>query len=423
MDLIIACVIGEVVFFLIWSFYCYVKCPRTAILITSAEIIVPLIYLVYSIVAPIFFVCEGRSLADKYCYISEDTMKKTCLLYLGIYFLFLLLLFLFNAGKRLSERKSDWIKKYNYESPSIFWDFVALIIIFYYIARIIAAGTAWANMETFDKRASVSSEYIAYLNIFMVAYTNKLVITWIINKEKRTYFYTLRLIIPIIFWIIYLNVTSRRYFLMVLPAIFMSLIAAQGKEKVEKKYLCFGGIAVISLLIMGAKRLSLTLSKSSWIYFLHNMFAEFIYTYYTSCFFVGHNYKLQYGKTYILDTLTQWIPRAIFPNKPLDMSVRFWNMAHTNVAYSFCPIAEGLYNFGWGAILVVPVVLFMYVKMANEFRKYSNVLYLTMVGCFVGFMRGNVSNCLLDYFMITIIMVFMNIRGKTYVIYMRKDAS
>lgn len=418
--MIVFCIVAEILFFFGWCTYCYLQCPRSAILITSAEIVIPFIYLMYSIIAPIFFIVEGKSLADRFFYISKDTMQKTCLLYLIVYVVFLLCLFLKNSGKKINRKQVDWLKQYPYGLVPLWCDLIAVAIIIYYIIRVCMAGTSWTTLDTLSKRELVSSEYISYLNIYMVAYTNKLVITWLIKKKKSN-IQTVRLIIPISFWIIYLYVTSRRYFLMVLPAIIMALIASEYSQKLSKKWLAIGGGSVIALLTLGARRAFLKLSKLSLVYYLHNTFAEFIYTYYTSCFFVGHSYELQYGKTYILDTLTQWIPRFIYSSKPLDMSIRFWNMAHTNVAYSFSPIAEGLYNFGWGAVIAVPIVLLLYVELTNYVIKYSSVLYLTFLANFVGFMRGNVSNCVMDLIMITLLMMIMNINGPVYRIYKRKN--
>lgn len=420
MKLIIFCITLEFVLFVTWYIYCYSKCCRSSILFTTAEIYVPFIYLIYSIVAPLFFVIEGKSLCNRFFYISILTMQKSCLLYLLVLVFVLLLLFLDNNVKKIAKRPTNWVSDYRYAMPNVCWDFIALIIILYYVTRIISVGSIWNELDTLDKRGFISSEYVAYLNIYMVAYTNKMICTWIINRTERSLANTIRLTIPILFWGIYIYTTSRRYFLMVIPTVFLTIIAAENKDRISFKWILAGSGTMSALLIMGARRVFLSLTKASFVYYLHNSFAEFIYTYYTGCFFISNSYSLQYGKTYISDTLTQWIPRAIYLKKPLDLSIRFWNMAHTNVPYSFSPIAEGLYNFGWGAFLVVPFVIYLYIKLANYIFRFSSILYLTIVAGFVGFMRGNVSNCFLDFFMITIIMLLMNVHGHTYKIYVRK---
>lgn len=413
--IIIVSVLLMIILFFLWTMYCYKHCSRIIILLTSTEILVPFIFLVYTIFAPIFFVIEGKSLADRYFYISELTMQKTCILHFGIYVLFFLLMLLGGLPKKLSFRESNWAQQYYYGEISLIWDGFAVLVILYYLMKIYYAGRGFIQLDTLEKRAAISSEFLSYLNIYMVTYTIKLVVPRLISLRRSNN--NIRVIIPFIFWSIYLFVTSRRYFLMVFPVIIFSLITKEGKNI---KWFWGGMAAVIGLLVMGAKRSFISFSAKTLVYFLHNSLAEFIYPYYTSCYFIGHGNSYLYGSSYIFDTFTKWIPRVIYENKPLDLSERFWNMAKTNVAFSFSPVAEGVYNYGWIALFFVPLILFAYVKITNNMLRYSSILYMTFLAYFINFMRGSMSNTVMDLAMISFLMCLMNIHSLKLYIFKKK---
>ena len=343
-------------------------------------------------------------------------MMITSIIYLIVYALFLLLLFFSRSIENVAHRSISWALDYNFERIPLFFHIFAWLCILYYAYRIYMAGDTWTGLDTLSRRAMLSSEYISYINIYMVAYTNKSIISMLVKKNNPV-MAVIKTITPVVFWGLYLYTTARRYFMLVVPAVAIALLARKQSIRVSKKWIVGIVASVTFLLTMGARRVFLSLSGTTVVYYLHNTFAEFIYTYYPSCYFVGYKYNLIWGSSYIYDTITKWIPRALFPLKPLDLDAVFFQMSGINISYSFNPIAEGLYNFKWGALIVVPIILFLFKKVVNYSLKYSSVLYMTFLAAFVGFMRGSLSNSVLDMVMITLLMLLMNVHnGKIEII-------
>ncbi len=416
MGWIVVTVAAMLLVFALWVGYCYSRCPRTAVILTSAEVIIPFIYVVYASVAPLLFAVEGSSLADSYFYISRATMLKTSQIYLFVLAAFILLMLFTGRADALASRQLDWASHYQYGDFHAFFDLPALGIIVYMLLKLSAASGEWATLDSLGKRAAVGSSVVQYLYIYMVAYSLKSMVPALLGAQKLKLY---RLLLVAMFWALYLGVTVRRYFLMFLPALLLAAAARGRGGRLKARWIVLALAAALLLLTVGARRAGLSLTADSAVYYLHGSLAEFIYTYYVSCYFVAVPFQPLYGSSYVLDTLTKWVPRALFPQKPLDLSERFWQMAGTNVAYSFNPVAEGLWNFRWGCLVAVPLLLYLYLWIANYAVNYSPLLYMAYTGYFISFMRGGFSNAAMDMAMLTAIIAFMNVRNLKIPLYYR----
>ncbi len=86
--------------------------------------------------------------------------------------------------------------------------------------------------------------------------------------------------------------------------------------------------------------------------------------------------ELQYGKTYLYDTFSKFFPRAIFPNKPEDLSKQFKDEYNLKVGFAYNPVAEGILNFGKYVILFLPILLVFITIMANKLGRLNILNYI-----------------------------------------------
>ena len=122
-------------------------------------------------------------------------------------------------------------------------------------------------------------------------------------------------------------------------------------------------------------------------------FGEFINVNYVTNYYINNTYNLKYGKTYTIDVITSVLPKKLYPKKSQQLSTEFMHTVNSNYGLAFNPIAEGLVNFGNKCVyILLPLVLFFYIKLAYIIGKKYNFIYFIFVAENINFMRGQFSN-------------------------------
>ena len=102
------------------------------------------------------------------------------------------------------------------------------------------------------------------------------------------------------------------------------------------------------------------------------------------------------------------MPRALYPDKPLDLGEIFYLQANTNVAFAFNPIAEGILNFGKYAAFIVPIVIGGYILIGKKLLKHNVLFYAIFFGYSADIFRGDFSNCAFDLLFLIILVGAMS---------------
>jgi oligosaccharide repeat unit polymerase len=120
---------------------------------------------------------------------------------------------------------------------------------------------------------------------------------------------------------------------------------------------------------------------------------EFVTPIFTLVHYVNNVRPLRWGYTYISAPL-QFIPRAVWPEKPESLSLQFMRDAFgtTNlIGYAYTPVSEAFLNFSWvGPFLVFAVFSLLLVKLVRNAEAHPGFYFI----CFalaVDFHRGEFS--------------------------------
>ncbi len=116
-------------------------------------------------------------------------------------------------------------------------------------------------------------------------------------------------------------------------------------------------------------------------------------------------YKFQHGRTFLPDLFIFFIPRIIWPNKPLfrqgrKFAILFWDMPEGEFGTSAgigLP-AELYFNFGWLGILLCPiwgVAIRFFWERAKYYMKYEKIPVIRLI--FVLFTLSQVNKQILGY--------------------------
>lgn len=251
-----------------------------------------------------------------------------------------------------------------------------------------------------------------YLKYFMIAYT------WYISalliyfyksnqKIKKT---TLILFLPVlIYFYSLLVVGSRReiVFCLIFVVLFFFLL---NRGVFSHRVKLFSLIGAIAVFLFGTLRHT---EDSSQVTLLLNTFGEFVFPINTLLYHYSLDYDFyEYGVTYF-NFITNFIPKFIYPEKPLPLAVDFATMLATPgqdfvMGYAFTPISESFVNFGILSILLFPLILWFMVFICEVLViKYPLflVILLTQV---VNFQRSDVASLIFELSLLGICFIFCN---------------
>ena len=357
-------------------------------LLISCEFVFETIYMAYALPAAICFLIDGGIGRIAMFRITQSTILKTLIIYYNINIVFIVLLLL----RRNDIKNYDFIKNklsfdIKFNKINIF-DIIALLLTGYFIWKNLKDGLITSNISYYTKRSMLSLGNIYdYIFMYMIAYCYSNYYLYAYNKTRIKLFSSklfLVIILAIFFWGISLF-TGRRYFIFLI--LLLTFVIFSKVKKIKLKSMLILGTIICSLLFLSFYRMHLKQYTFKDVYYFS--FGEFINVNYVSNYYMCHDYELQYGKTYILNTITYLLPSKIYKNKPKTLALEFMNKIRSNYGLAFNPIAEGLINFGEKWIyLFLPLVFIFYTNLAYKLGKIHNFLYFIVASETINFMRG-----------------------------------
>lgn len=255
-----------------------------------------------------------------------------------------------------------------------------------------------------------------YLKYFMIAYS------WFIlgvffndykNKAKNKSIVFFALLPVFIYFYSLLLVGSRREVVFVLVFVVLLLFTKNGavfsfKQKLVTAFL------VVSIVSMGAFRHS---DDSSTAVVLMNTFGEFIFPINTLVYYIHLDFlDFNYGSTYF-QFITNFIPKEIFPDKPLPLAVQFAKMLSVpgqefTMGYAFTPISEAFVNFGYLSIIIFPVLLAFFAYSLELLVNKYPLFLLILLSQVVNFQRSDVASLIFELLFLLICFLFCHIVTK-----------
>jgi oligosaccharide repeat unit polymerase len=120
---------------------------------------------------------------------------------------------------------------------------------------------------------------------------------------------------------------------------------------------------------------------------------EFVTPVYTLIHYVNNVRPLRLGVTY-LTAPTQFIPRALWPDKPESLSLQFMRDAFGStglIGFAYTPVTEAFLNFSWvGPFIVFAILSILMVKLVRNADRHAG-LYFILFSLVVDFHRGEFS--------------------------------
>ena len=407
---IIGILVLYAIIYAIFLIYSYIRLKSLKKMILSAEVIFETVFFMYSVPAAIMFVLDGYQPRVTFFLIDTDTILRTLLLYFNINCI-LLILMLINNIKTIELTESEIEQKFSTNIKFDIWDAIALITTIYFVYLYLRNGLEifssyfhtireliQSNIHNFNSYIYLFMIPYSFINIGKIIYENKENVRNI-GKQRKTKKIFLYFIL-ILFWG-FSVLTDRRNLINLLMMILMIYVLKIKKIGLKRMLAIF---VIIILFLSKSYFRSGTNSKNiNDIIFLSN--GEFILSHYVSEYYINNCDKdLKYGSTYIYDTLVSWIPKSVYKNKPEMLSNKFKEDAKTNVAYAFNPVAEGLINFGEkGALFLVPLTIYIYIKIAYILRKKSFLYYIVICAYSINIFRGIFST---SVFAISVMLLF-----------------
>ncbi|WP_439287809.1 O-antigen polymerase [Lonepinella sp. BR2904] len=139
---------------------------------------------------------------------------------------------------------------------------------------------------------------------------------------------------------------------------------------------------------------------------------EFVYPFYTLSDEVQwskrNDYEYEYGKTILLNPITVFIPRSIYPEKPTSLANDFVWKKYGNqesIGYAYTPVSEFFINFGALGPAIVYIFIgafFAYIQM----RK-SQILHFLVFVTILDFCRGEVATFFYQFLFISFFILIL----------------
>ena len=117
---------------------------------------------------------------------------------------------------------------------------------------------------------------------------------------------------------------------------------------------------------------------------------EFVTPIYTLMHYVNNIRPLRWGATYVTAPM-QFIPRALWPDKPESLSLQFMRDAFGStglIGFAYTPVTEAFLNFVWvGPFIVFTIISILMVKLVRNAENHTG-LYFILFALVVDFQRG-----------------------------------
>lgn len=395
--------VSGIVFFIIML----VKLNGVKNCIQSVEFIYGSIFWVYSIIGSIIFSLDNNIPRYYYFKMNSETMNETLKIYIYIFSIYNLICFIFNKYKirniDISIKKMDERVKL-FEDRFIIFDLIAVSAMILSLYKLASFGMSFFNLSTLQKREVLNNGFTHYISLYMVVYS-MYVIVMIILKSKKNIIYNTRVIIIGIYWGIFLTCERRMFVIFAVGSLMIALYAIR---KVKIKNSIIIGSVIVLLSISTALRTGIKFTQKNIMDVVYMSTTEYYCTFSITNAYIVNPPELQYGKTYLYDTFSKFFPRAIFPNKPEDLSKQFKDEYNLKVGFAYNPVAEGILNFGKYVILFLPILLVFITIMANKLGRLNILNYIIIAISSFDFCRGPFSNYCFDliFMMILAILIF-----------------
>lgn len=387
-------IILDLIVGILFIIFSYIKLKTLKDMYRNIFFIYGICFFVYSIVGCIIFVLDNYIPRFYYFRITEKILTKTLSIYINVFCIYNIFVLLFNKMKP-KEYDKLLIKAGNSNiitnNMTIFFNIVALGISILNLTKILEYGPTFFSLTTSAKRLIINSGVTHYFNLFMVVYS--LYISLLYSTNKKDYRNIFSIISISTYWIIALTCERRMFVTFFLGFIFIILIKIKklGLKRIMTLIFIF-----ILLLFSAAIRDNIKFSNHKFMDVLYSSTTEFYCTFMISDAYVYDSHDLEYGKTYIIDSLSKLLPKFILTNKSEDLSFKFKKEYNTNVGFAFNPVAEGILNFGKFAPIMVALIMFLICSIANFLSKYNILYYIILLIFSLDFCRGAFSNVFFD---------------------------
>jgi oligosaccharide repeat unit polymerase len=188
---------------------------------------------------------------------------------------------------------------------------------------------------------------------------------------------------------------NRRDFLPMFVFLF-AMVSTRRRAVIRAGTVIFGGLAFVAFMAIGIIRqvvgdpALLTRYNPLELVLTQN---EFVAPIYTLIHYVNNVRPLRWGLTYI-SAPAQFVPRAIWPDKPESLSLQFMRDAFGTVnlmGFAYTPVTEAFLNFSWvGPFIVFSIISLLLVKLVRNAERHAG-LYLVCYALVVDFHRGEFS--------------------------------
>jgi oligosaccharide repeat unit polymerase len=136
---------------------------------------------------------------------------------------------------------------------------------------------------------------------------------------------------------------------------------------------------------------------------------EFIYPFYTLGHYVDKflngTHVFLYGLSIFLYPILFFIPRDIYPEKPISLAVQFIKEIDSTMGYAYSPVTELFVNFGvigpFVGFLIIGIIIF---KMQSFKDQRFNFVFFTMIP---DFCRGEIGTFIYQFFFISFFIILL----------------
>ena len=230
--------------------------------------------------------------------------------------------------------------------------------------------------------------------VVMIFVVNGLTMFMFAGWERLSRWEKLVLVISIVLFVLFqLTMGNRRDFL----AMFVFLIGVvmtKRRAVIRAVSVVFGAVAFAAFMAVGIVRqiiadpALLSRFNPTELVLTQN---EFVTPIYTLMHYVNNVRPLRWGLTY-LAAPSQFVPRAIWTDKPESLSLQFMRDAFgsTNlIGYAYTPVTEAFLNFSWvGPFFVFAIFSILMVKLVRNASDHPG-LYFICFALVVDFHRGD----------------------------------
>jgi oligosaccharide repeat unit polymerase len=226
----------------------------------------------------------------------------------------------------------------------------------------------WSGIGVYIKAimVGVTVFYLTYLfNVF-----NK------ISVKKRIL--TLLMYLPIFFfWVAHSMAGNRRELSSIIIFIFLFIVL---KQKISFKKIILFGTIIFSLMIYTSYTRGGDEQSDRSIYF--NSLGEFVAPYHSLIETIriddNHYYDYYLGTTYLYPVYA-FIPRDLWPGKPLTMASQFSKEADLGFGLGYSPMTESYINWGKLSVFFLPISFLVLSLLFREFDKKLPFFYFFLI--------------------------------------------